>query len=458
MSMTEIETDPYLGQSRKCLYQKTDLKLKQDNRVNLLPDQDEPGSIISTNTESSLSIKFPDMLLCENFLEYASKQLESWDHFEVIMMRPDRIEDDGLGNCLSISEFITVLAEAVDEVCKLHSGFWGVCYTDCLVCFVEEKDKGNDLVIAELIRKKLNIRTEVPFSMGIAVYPQLSYKKNEIFENAHKALLHAGFLGHNSTIRFDAVSLNISGDKLYQEGDVDNAIAEFEKALLIDPLNVNVINSLGVCYSSKGEHEKALDEFIKVMTLVPDDVMAVYNAGLAYHMIGNKTQAKEMFLKAHALDENQFEVVIQLGRIYLEMKDLEMARKYLEKAAEMDAESGPAHRFLGECYNELNMIDEAVLAYSKAVKLNANDAYSLSALACLYARQKINQEIAIVFARQSVDLSPSTALFHYRLGKVYYLHDRFAEALKEFKIASEQGHDCRTFIFETENRLPADAS
>jgi tetratricopeptide (TPR) repeat protein len=316
---------------------------------------------------------------------------------------------------------------------QITLSFWGICYTNCLVCFVEGKNKATDSGIAEQIRKKLKIRTEASFSMGIAVYPQLSYKKNDIIENAYKALLHAGFLGPNSIVRFDAVSLNISGDKLYQEGDVDNAIAEFEKALLIDPLNINVSNSLGVCYSSKGEHEKALDEFIKVMTLVPDDVMAAYNAGLTYHMVGNKPKAMEMFLKAHALDENQFEVVIQLGRLYLEIKDLEMGRKYLEKAAEMDVESGPAHRFLGECYNELNMVNEAVLAYSKAVKLNANDAYSLSALACLYARQKINQEIAVVFARQSVDLSPSTALFHYRLGKVYYLHDRFEEALKEFK-------------------------
>jgi tetratricopeptide (TPR) repeat protein len=458
MSMTQIETDPYPNQERKCLYQKTDLKLELDNGADLLPAQDESENISPTNTESLLTNLFPDMLSGENFLEYASKQLELWDHFEAMVMRPDRIQDAGSGNCFNIPEFMAVLAETVDEVCKLHFGLWGMFYTDCLVCFVEGKNKADDPVIAEIIREKLKTRAEAPFSMGTAVYPQLFYKKNDILENAYKALLHAGFLGHNSTVRFDAVSLNISGDKLYQEGDVDNAIAEFEKALLIDPLNVNVSNSLGVCYSSKGEHEKALGEFIKVMTLVPDDVMAAYNAGLAYHMIGDKTKAMEMFLKAHALDENQFEVVIQLGRLYLEIRDLEMARKYLEKAAEMDMKSGPVHRFLGECYNELNMVNEAVLAYSKAVKLNANDAYSLSALACLYARQKINQEIAIVFAKQSVDLSPSNALFHYRLGRVYYLHDRFEEALKEFKTASELGHDCRSFIFETENRLPADAS
>ena len=226
----------------------------------------------------------------------------------------------------------------------------------------------------------------------------------------------------------------------------------------MDPQNVNVSNSLGVCYSSKGEHLKALEQFKKVMALSPEDVIAPYNAGLAYLMTGDKQNALEMFLTAHTLDKNQFEVVIQLGRLYLELKDLESGRKYLEKAVEMDAESGPAHRFLGECYNELNMVNEGIQAYSKAVKINANDAYSLSALACMYARQKINQEIAIVFARQSVDLSPSTALFHERLGEVYYLLGHFEDALKEFKVASDLGQDCRTFIQEIEHRLMADAS
>jgi tetratricopeptide (TPR) repeat protein len=456
--MKPIDMDPYPGQGGKYLYQKTDTNPEQDKGVGLLPDQDESGDSLRINIESSLITAFPDMLSGEAFYEYALKQLESWDHFNAMVIRPDIVEDGGSENRFNNPEFMVVLAEALDAACKIHSGFWGMRYTDCLACFIEEKNTDHVSEIAENIRKELKTRTDAAFSIGIAVYPQLSYQKNDILENAHKALRHAGFLGQNSTVRFDAVSLNISGDKLYQEGDVDNAIAEFEKALLIDPQNVNVSNSLGVCYSSKGEHQKALDEFIKVMALAPDDVMAPYNSGLAYLMMGDKTKAMEMFLKAHSLDENQFEVVIQLGRLCLEIKDLEMARNYLEKAAEMDVESGPAHRFLGECYNELDKVNEAVQAYSKAVTFNANDAYSLSALACLYARQKINQEIAIVFARQSVDLSPLTALFHHRLGEVYYLFDHFEEALKEFKSASELGHDCRAFIIDIENRLLADAS
>jgi tetratricopeptide (TPR) repeat protein len=456
--MTQIEMDSFPVQGGKNHNQTPDIKSEMNKEAGLKPDQDEFEDRFRMNIESSLTNAFPDMLSDEAFFIHTSKKLESWDEFAALVICPDPIKEEASEQRLQIPEFMLALAKAADTACKIQSGFWGMFYPDCVACFIEAKNDDHISEIVQTIRKELKVRTALTFSVGIATYPQLSYKKNDIIENAHKALRHAGFLGHNSTVRFDAVSLNISGDKLYQEGDVDNAISEFEKALHIDPQNVNVSNSLGICYSSKGEHQKALDEFRKVMTLASDDVMAPYNAGLTYLMIGDKIKALEMFFKAHALDENQFEVVIQLGRLYLEIKDLEMARKYLEKATEMDMESGPAHRFLGECYNELNMIPEAIQAYSQAVRLNANDAYSLSALACLYARQKINQEIAIVFARQSVDLSPSTALFQYRLGKVYFLLDRFEEALKELKSALELGHDCSSLILEIENMLLADAS
>lgn len=448
--MKQIDISHYFHKGEKHRNSKNVETPLQDQPADLFSDQDDFLENVRMNLEKTLINKFPDLLVGETFFEKASKQIEFWDCFDAMVIRPDTSEDS--------DSIISDLAESVDAVSKLHSGFWGMYSMDCLAYFVEVKDGEDGFGIADIIRKAMKKRNKGTVSMGIASYPQLSYKRNDIVHNANKALEHAEFLGPDSTVRFDAVSLNISGDKLYQEGDVDSAIAEFENALLIDPQNVNVRNSLGVCFSSKEEHEKALDEFIKVMELSPDDVMAPYNAGLAYVMTGDKEKALEMFLKAYSLGKDQFEVVIQLGRLYLDIKDLESARKYLEKAVEINSESGPANRFLGECYSELKMTDEAVQAYSQAVKINGNDANSLSALACLYALKKINEEIAVVFGKQSIDLSPSTALFYYRLGEVYYLFDRLEEALQQFKIASELGHDCQSFIFEIENRLSTESN
>ena len=449
MKMKQIQVEPFPGQGRKYLYHKTDARTNVGTAIELSPE----SALSKKDNNLNLFGVSTDISFGDAFLAYASDQLESAEYFSTMVIRPDPVDSKSDTRLISM-ESIPLLIDLIDRACKTHEGFWGIYGDNYVVCFNGEKtcDKLG-MQIAEEIRKELQLKDSMTVSMGMANYPCLSYRKEDIIGNACKALEHAHFLGHNSTVKFDAVSLNISGDKLYQQGNIDAAIFEFEQALLMDPKNVNVINSLGVCFGVQGEHQKAIDMFETAIKTDPCDVMAPYNAGLAYLMTGNKEKAGEFFLRAFSLDQNQLEVVLQLGRLYLETKDPGKAIKYFEKAIGIDAESGPAHRFLGECYNELNDYDKAVEFYSKAVKFNANDAYSLSALACLYAQQGINRDIAVVFGKQSVELSPSNALFRQRLGKVYYLLEMFEQALNEYKCATKLGNDCLPLILEIENRV-----
>ena len=110
----------------------------------------------------------------------------------------------------------------------------------------------------EKLREDIAKKTMVCASAGISVYPLLEYRKEDTFGNALKALEHASFFGSDSMVEFDAVSLNISGDKLYQKGDVDGAVKEFQTALRMDSENINVRNSLGVCYGVKGRTRQSL--------------------------------------------------------------------------------------------------------------------------------------------------------------------------------------------------------
>ena len=60
-------------------------------------------------------------------------------------------------------------------------------------------------------------------SLGVAVTPCGGYTNLEIITNAQKALDHASFLGPSTVALFDSVSLNISGDKRFESGDLDGA-------------------------------------------------------------------------------------------------------------------------------------------------------------------------------------------------------------------------------------------
>ncbi len=168
-------------------------------------------------------------------------------------------------------------------------------------------------------------------SIGVASYPTGDFNKEDVFGNAGKALTHASFFGTNSAVLFDAISLNISGDELYQKGDVSGAVKELESALKLDPENVNVLNSLGVCYGVEGALGKALEVFSDASRLDSREVMALYNAGYVHSLLNQTEDALRCYQKAEATGEDIFEVIFQLGKLYLGQGDLDAAKNYLEK-------------------------------------------------------------------------------------------------------------------------------
>jgi tetratricopeptide (TPR) repeat protein len=316
-----------------------------------------------------------------------------------------------------------------------------------LGCFFTPKNQTASLELAQKIKNSLAESTHETVSIGIASYPTLSFKKEEVLDNAAKALDHAAFFGPASIVAFDAVSLNISGDNLYQNGDINGAVREYKTAILLDPSDVNIHNSLGVCYGILGDYGKALKEFKEAVKLDPDEVMALYNIGLVNMLTNKALKALEYFLEADRKKEDDiFEVAFQIGRVYLNMGQPETAKEFLEKAVSLNSESGLAWRSLGECCIALNMTDEAVSAYKKAVRQNPNDAESLSALGYLFDLLGENPEITTIFCQQSIDISPDNGLFRHRLGNLYLKRNELEDALVQFEKAQDLGYDSRKLI------------
>jgi Flp pilus assembly protein TadD len=215
-----------------------------------------------------------------------------------------------------------------------------------------------------------------------------------------------------------ALSLNIAGDELYQSGDVTGAAEAFQKALLLDPCDANMHNSLGVCYGVLKMYEAAEAEFQAAFALNPDEMMALYNTGVIYLLTDRRESALAYLLKAWAVDDGVFEVAILAGKLYLESGEPQHARSFLEKALNFRPNSGNALRTLAACYASLEMPHDAAALYSRAVKLNPQDAESLSMLGHLYDVIGENPEIALLFCQQSVAIAPENEIYRRRLDKL----------------------------------------
>lgn len=430
--------------SRQFLLYKTDAEPKK-----------KPTVTPSLAAEALLK-SFPKMLTGKALTDYALAQIDSAETFDAMVIRIDALiqNNDESDNRHDIRRQV-VVAKSIDDICKSENGIWGQLNQGVFGCFSYQKDRTPASQLAREIQGHLADQGKDTVSIGIASFPTGNYQKNQVLENAGKALDHAAFFGSNSVVPFDVVSLNISGDKLYQNGDIEGAIEEFKAAIHLDPANVNVHNSLGVCYGTMASYDQALEVFKQAIQLDPEEAMALYNVGLVYMLQDQKDKALEYFLEADSKEDGIFEVALHIGKIYLEMKDPDQGKLFLEKAIEIRPESGIAFRYLGECCIAMNRIDEAILAYKTAIRKNPNDADALSALGYLFDLQGENPEITAIFCQQSVDISPDNGLFRYRLGNLYLKRNQLDDALEQLQKADELGCDAKDLIQKIE-KLMAD--
>jgi tetratricopeptide (TPR) repeat protein len=253
---------------------------------------------------------------------------------------------------------------------------------------------------------------------GLAWFPFQDGSRSEVFANALKALDHAAFFGFGHTQQFDGISLNISGDRLYQLGQHDAAIREYEKGLVLAPKDINLMNSLGVCYGVTGDLEKAKAWFESALDINPKEIMVLYNLGLTCQVQEDTDKAVLFLRKAHGIDSRIFEVELLLGHLLFQAKKPDAALPHLETAIQVNSRSSMAFRIMGEIYLARQEPDQAETAFNTAVKLNPLDPAALSGYAVAMTMKNRNLKIALTFAEKSVALAPGNTEFQERLALV----------------------------------------
>ena len=383
---------------------------------------------------------FPDILVGQAFATAALEKAADWDTFGTMAMyiEPGSEQADDPG---ALPGARLALARVLAQIIRGGDGIWGVLDPHHLGCFLPGDSVAGLLESARGIQHTLSEDSGPAVTVGAAVYPTVDFDRDDILSNAFKALDHAEFFGPGSRVAFDAVSLNISGDKRYDAGDIEGAAEEYRKGLLLDPDNVNLHNSLGVCYGVMSEFDKALGEFAAATRLNDREVMAVYNTGLIHILRKEMEEGKVHLEKAETIDNGVFEVALQLGRVCLEGGDLQKSDEYLQKARALNPQSTTVHFFLGECFSAMKREKQAVSAYQNAIKIDPYNAAALSALGWLYHQRNENRDIARLFCEQSVKIAPDNPLFCFRLGRLYLAHGRMEEAVEALRAAARLGYN-----------------
>lgn len=120
-----------------------------------------------------------------------------------------------------------------------------------------------------------------------------------------------------------------------QQGRLLDAIAEYEKAVRLNPGSADLFNNLGVAYQRAGEPEKATSAFRRAAEINPQYHTAYYNLGRLYLARGMATQALEAFLEAVRTDPGDAEAHLELSLLYYRQKKPDLAIRHCDEAARL---------------------------------------------------------------------------------------------------------------------------
>ena len=110
------------------------------------------------------------------------------------------------------------------------------------------------------------------------------------------------WMGHNNL-----------GNDLFQKGQLDEAVAQYQKAVEINPTYAEAHSNLGVALFQKGQVDDAVAQYQKAVEINPTDVKAHYNLGNALFQKGQVDEAVDQFQKALEINPNYADATTTLA-------------------------------------------------------------------------------------------------------------------------------------------------
>ncbi|MGD9329893.1 MAG: tetratricopeptide repeat protein [Desulfobacterales bacterium] len=416
------------------------------------PERDTPPDGTEPTADEPLRKRYPKLRIGDAAIERAAEQTAGQALFTALALRIDTAAHRPGDDHAQLQQVRGLVADTVDRWCEAENGWWGLMTSDIFGCVFPGRDVASGLALAKKVQARVHTALGRTLTIGLAAFPCLKYTPREVIENARKALEHAFFLGPGGRACFDAISLNISGDRYYDAGDIDRAIGEYRNALRLDSRNVNVLNSLGVCFGVQQKYAKALTAFQTALKIKADEILALYNSGLVQLLMGEREKALQCWLKAAPSGKDVFELNLQAGKLLLESGQPEKAQELLQRAAALKPESAAVQRLLGDTYLDQRLLDQAIVPFKKTLRIHPNDAQALSGLGRCYELKNENLDIALAFCRQSVEINPDSGRFHLRLGRLLKKTGQFDKALDAFRKAQSLGEDAQAAIRAIEDR------
>jgi tetratricopeptide (TPR) repeat protein len=168
-------------------------------------------------------------------------------------------------------------------------------------------------------------------------------------------------------------------------------------------------NGLGVVYAAMEYHDDAIAEYQRAIKIDPGFAAPHYGLGRVYRDLGRTDDAIAAYQRAIELDPKYATPHNGLGNVYADLGRTDDAIAAYQRAIELDPKSAYPHNGLGNVYRDLGRADDAIAEYQRAIELDPKYASPHNNLAGIYMEQREFAQAQYHF-NERIHLSPDTAL------------------------------------------------
>src|SRR5690242_7709001 len=276
----------------------------------------------------------------------------------------------------------------------------------------------------------------------------------------------------------DAGAHNNLGVLYFNKGLYEEAVSSFMKALELDGKMQVAQRNLEIAYFNTGYYDRRIPELRERLRSHPDDRESRWELGRTYALLGQQGDAVEEFTALLRYHPHDLAALLQLGLAEKQSGDIERAQHWFERALGLDPSSSILHFYVGEVLYNRGLNEDALAALKRAIELNPENHDALYLMGFVLGDMGRHEEARDV-TKRAIKLNPTLSraqanlsleqsrpqryedavaarderrgremqvagdgrLARYNLGLAFRQKGYFAEALREYRVALEQGED-----------------
>jgi len=234
---------------------------------------------------------------------------------------------------------------------------------------------------------------------------------------------------------------NNLGTILANQGQIDDAIGQYQQALRLEPGDACVHNNLGIALDKKGQTDGAIREYQEAVRLKPDYAEARYNLGVALDKQGQTDGAIRQYQEAVRLKPDYAEAHNNLGVALTRKGQTDDAICQYQEALRLKPDYAETHNNLGTALDAKGQTDAAIHQYRETIRLAPDHPMAHYNLAnALDEKGQIDE--AIRQYQEALRLKPDNADAHNNLGDALQRQGRSDEAIPHFEecLRLQPGH------------------